>query len=330
MPQEVIHTGAPWHLSSATVIRLLGIGLLGVLIVRLDLTRVWDVLRTANVALILLAVVGVFPLIWVKTVRWQGILRAQAVRLAIWPALLAYFGSLFIGFLTPGRLGEFIKAIHVNRDCDISLTQAFSSVLADRLFDLYALLVVGSAGLLTLALEDAETFVLAGLVLLLTIPLALFLNNTGFSWLQRIGKRLGSPGRKLFSADGVLVGMRAGLCCLTFKWVLWAVILTVLAYGIFFGQCYLLARSLNLEVGFIPMMFAVACGSLITLVPISISGIGTREAAMIAYLNSAGVSAEAALSFSLLVFVTFYVAGGLIGALAWWIKPIPFTRSQDA
>ena len=134
---------------------------------------------------------------------------------------------------------------------------------------------------------------------------------------------------KFFAVDGLLADMRAGLRRLTFKWLVWAVLLTVLAYGIFFGQCYLLAQSLDLDVGFIPIMFAVAYGSLVTLVPISISGLGTREATMIAYLNSAGVNAEAALSFSLLVFVTFYVAGGVIGAVAWWLKPVPFTRPQD-
>jgi len=73
----------------------------------------------------------------------------------------------------------------------------------------------------------------------------------------------------------------------------------------------------------VPVTFAVALGSLITLLPISISRLGTRAAAMIAYLDTVGIPAEAALSFSLLVFVTFYVAGGLIGALAWWIKPVP-------
>ena len=43
---------------------------------------------------------------------------------------------------------------------------------------------------------------------------------------------------------------------------------------------------------------------------------------MVAYLGMVGVPAEVALSFSLLVFVTFYVAGGLMGALAWWVKPV--------
>jgi hypothetical protein len=44
---------------------------------------------------------------------------------------------------------------------------------------------------------------------------------------------------------------------------------------------------------------------------------------MITYLGKAGISPELSLGFSLLVFVTFYVAGGLIGAIAWFIKPVP-------
>ena len=328
MPQKV--TSSPFRLSfsSSALIRLLGVGLLIVLLARLDLARVWDVLRTADLKLVVLAIAGVIPLIWIKTVRWQGILRAQSIRVALWPALLAYFGSLFIGFLTPGRLGEFIKAVHINRDYGVSLAQAFSSVLADRLFDLYALLAVGSAALLTLALADREVIVLIGLVLLLTGPLVLFLNDASFGWFQCVGQRFGALGRRLFAAEGQLVDLRTGLRRLTVKWLLLAVVLTVLAYGVFFGQCYVLARALNLKIGFGSVVFAVALGSLITLVPVSISGLGTREAAMIAYLDTVGVDAEAALSFSLLVFVTFYVAGGLIGLLAWWIKPVPLTRSR--
>lgn len=66
----------------------------------------------------------------------------------------------------------------------------------------------------------------------------------------------------------------------------------------------------------------MALGSLVTLLPISISGLGTREVAIVGYLGTAGMPAEIALGFSLLVFATFYIAGGLMGAVAWWMKPV--------
>ncbi len=78
-----------------------------------------------------------------------------------------------------------------------------------------------------------------------------------------------------------------------------------------------------MDVGFMQITYAAAIGSLVTLLPVSISGLGTREAAIIAYLGAQGVTSEGALGFSLLVFFTFYIAGGIIGAAAWWVKPVP-------
>ena len=67
-------------------------------------------------------------------------------------------------------------------------------------------------------------------------------------------------------------------------------------------------------------------GSLVALLPISVAGLGTREAAIVAYLGAAGVSSETGLGLSLLVFLTFHVASGLMGAVAWWIRPIQLGR----
>lgn len=304
------------------LLRLLGIGLLIVLLTRLNLGRVLETLQQANFFLVMLAVLAVIPLIWLKTLRWQGLLRSQAVEFPIRPALLAYFGSLFIGFLTPGRLGEFVKAIHVSRDCEVPAAQAFSSVLGDRLFDLYTLLVVGGAALLNSTVGITEALELVASIVLLSLPLVVFLNNATFGLIQRFGLKLGSFGRKLFAPGGWLVEMRQSLRQ-TKSWALVAAALTILAYAVFFGQCYLLALALGIPVGPIHISCAVALGSLVTLLPVSISGLGTREAVIVVYLNALGVTEEKALAFSLLVFVTFYIAGGLMGAVAWCMKPIP-------
>lgn len=303
--------------------RLLGLILLVVLLTRLDLHQVYQTLRQANPFLMIVAVLAIVPLILVKTIRWQVILRSQDIRFPLWPAFLVYFGSLFIGLLTPGRLGEFVKAIHVSREGQVSSARAFSSVLADRLFDLYALLCVGGMALFTLTAGKGLGMVL-GAMTLITVPIMLFLNETTFGWLQRSGSKWGGGwlAQRLFGPTGWLQEIRDGLCQLTFAKLITTIGLTTLAYLIFFGQGYLLALALELPVGFGPISYAIALGSLVTLLPVSISGLGTREAAMIAYLSTFGVTAEAALSFSLLVFLIFYIGGGLMGAIAWWIKPV--------
>ncbi len=67
---------------SAGRLRLAGLVLLAVLIARLDLGEIREAMRAADPGLIALSVAGIVPLILIKTVRWQGLLRAQAIRLA--------------------------------------------------------------------------------------------------------------------------------------------------------------------------------------------------------------------------------------------------------
>jgi hypothetical protein len=312
-----------WSLRSLGLILLIG------LLFRVDLHQLVRLMQHAEVLPVIMALLLLLPLITIKTLRWQALLRAQSVHIRIQPALLAYFGSLFIGLLTPGRLGEFVKAVHVRQECGTPLTYAISSVFTDRLFDLYLLLIVGGAALFALAPGNIELGALIGSFVVVTLPLILFLNDYTFGWVQRDwlsrwqGSHIGRP-------ITWLIEVRSGMCMLSWPRLLSSSGLTMLAYGVFFGQCYLLARALDLDLSFIEVSYAVALGSLVTLIPISISGLGTREAAIIAYLGTLGISAEQALGFSLLVFLTFYLGSGLLGAVAWWIKPAPLTALHAA
>lgn len=277
--------------------------------------------RNLHKPLLLLVLVLHLPLMWFKALRWQHLLQAQRIQYGLRNAYLAYFGSMFIGLLTPGRLGEFVKAVHVTQDCGMPLTYAMSSVFSDRLFDLYLLLIVGGAAMLDLAPGGIAMPALLGSSMLVTIPVILFLDDSLFGYVQRATWLDRWRTTKIGWIGARVSEMRTGMRALSWRGMLWASILTILAYGVFFGQCYLLAQALQISASFAEVSFAVAIGSLITLVPISISGLGTREAVMIAYLGTLGISAEQALGFSLLVFLTFYLGGGLLGAIAWWIKP---------
>lgn len=315
-------------------LRLVGLVLLAALLWWIDLGKLAQVFRTANLSLVALAVAANLLLILLKTFRWQALMRPQDIHYNTSRAYLSYWGSIFIGFFTPGRVGEFVKATHVSQDCQVSWGRAFSSVLVDRLFDLYALLLVGAAALLALHESTGQIAIVLGSMAILTAPLGLFLTDRFFAPLQglviQLENRLWRENgflSKIFAEGGWLMELRQSLRQLTWPWLLWATFLTGLAYAVFFSQCYLLALALRLPVGFGAVLYSVALGSLVTLLPISISGLGTREATIIAYLGSAGTPPEAALSFSLLVFFTFYVAGGLIGAVAWWLKPVSLTRN---
>jgi uncharacterized protein (TIRG00374 family) len=301
--------------------RTIGLILLIVLLQRMDICYLLDTLKNADTGMVSFAMIMLIVLIGIKTLRWRMILRTLRISMSWRNAFLAYFASIFIGFLTPGRLGEFGRALYLRDDPYAKSGAGFSSVLADRLFDLYALLLIGSAAIFSLS--GRQYWLWTGLFFLVSLlPLVLFLNDVSFNWLKTFAGRLGRVGTRLFDPNGWLVGMRHGLLQMGKGILLISSILTVTAYLVYFTQCFLLSTALAIEVSFVSVMFAVALGSLVTLLPFSISGLGTREATIIAYMSTVGISAETALSFSFLVFVTFYVVGGVIGAMAWFVHPI--------
>jgi glycosyltransferase 2 family protein len=313
-----------------TWLRVFGPVLLVILLVQLDAHQILNTLSHANLYWVLFSTVLIFPLIAIKTIRWQLILQAQAIHYRFWPAYGAYFASLFIGFLTPGRLGEFTKALYVWKDSQdkqpVSVAQALSGVIADRLFDLGAVILLSVFAIAHLQ-PDQFTWVLIGSAfLLMGGGLLLFLNDRIYAHVQACGLKAGKIGAKLFAANGWVTEVRNSLNQIQGTYLLMTVLLTILAYALYFWQCYLLSMALNLPLNIFQVSYAIALGGLVTLLPISISGLGTREAVMVAYLGSWGISAEAALGFSLLVFITFYIGGSLLGAAAWLWRPTPILK----
>ena len=73
-------------------------------------------------------------------------------------------------------------------------------------------------------------------------------------------------------------------------------------------------------------MVCVSVAGAITLLPIPFSGLGTRDAILIALFAPLGLAAEQAVAYSTLFFLTFYVGGGTIGAVAWQLKPLEMRR----
>ena len=198
-------------MKSGNWIRWIGILLLIVLIWRVDFSDTLALLRKISLPLFALVMLLNIPQVFIKSYRWRGLLHAQKITYGVLPSFLSYFGSIFIGLLTPGRLGELIKAIHVSQDCNVSKSRALSSVLVDRLFDLYALLLVGGAALLSRSRSLSNIIALAESAAVLILPLVILLNGFLFHGLEKFAAKLGKWGRALFAPESWLVELRTAL-----------------------------------------------------------------------------------------------------------------------
>jgi uncharacterized protein (TIRG00374 family) len=303
--------------------RLLGVALVALLLVRADLSGVADTLGDAHVGGLLIAFALLFPLVLLKSLRWQLILAVQGVRLGTVPAYLSYMGSMFLGVVTPGRVGEFARIFHVTEEHGVSRTFAFSSVLADRLFDLYLLLILGALALAAITGGGGRVAIIVAIAVGGGIPLVAVFSDTAFGWIlvpvAWVRKRTGKLPWRIFD---LLVEVRKGLRAVTGPALAASAVLTAAAYALFFTQAYLIARAAGIDSSFVTVALVIALGSLVAILPVSISGLGTRDAVIVAYLGTDGVQGDSALGFSILIFLVFVVGSGLIGAAAWLAKPV--------
>jgi uncharacterized protein (TIRG00374 family) len=311
-------------------LRLVGIVILAYLLLfRVDRHALRELAVHTSPWLLLLATLINAPVIFIKSERWRLLLRAQRLRYGRAPALKAFVASQYVGIITPGRVGDLTRVVYLRRDLGLSLGAGAPSVIADRLLDLYFLLAVGFVA----CLRFGVGFSLVGLVgagVIATLP-ALILVPGVVDRLERVGlvarvlRRFGRAAPQGDAADRASSAMdftQAARALLSWRLV-GGLVLTVVGYAGTFLQVLLLARALRLDVGFIDLSLMTAAANLLALVPISISGIGTRDAALAFLFARLGQSPDAGIALSLAILLTAWLPMAIVGFFAFELWPPP-------
>jgi uncharacterized protein (TIRG00374 family) len=300
-------------------LRVIGIGILLWVVSRVDLARCWDLIKNLNLLYFSAALLLSLPLLLMKAYRWKFLLRMQGIEYPFKEAFLVYVGSIYIGLITPARLGEYAKVFYIKYDRDISLGKAFSSVLADRFLDFVFLIIVAVMGSVTY--YDRQ-WLYPALLLLLVVILAggFFFKNMVQMFSSFLFKMIGR------TWEGVHLQMNDFLKGISdmVRWECsYALFLTVVSYGLFFVRLYLIACSLDITIGFMNFIYFMSIMSLAVLLPITIAGLGTREGTLIFLFSTISIPQEVSLSFSLLILLAVNLWTGLLGFIAWSVKPLP-------
>ncbi len=80
-------------------------------------------------------------------------------------------------------------------------------------------------------------------------------------------------------------------------------IMTFLVYMSYLLACFFDAKTFNIEINFFYLVFVYTLASLITVIPISVNGLGTREALIIFLLHFKHIENERAFALSIFAFI---------------------------
>lgn len=299
MSSVLAHSPAPRRMGAAGWWRLAATALLlGILFVMVDLAALGRVVAAARVDL-LLVMLALFVLERVfAAYRWLILLRVAEAGVRFWPVLRVTFVSNFLGAFLPGTVGIEVLRVHGLTRLLADLPLALTSVLVERLCGSLTLLIWIALGLLLapIALPAALTVLVAlGLGGFAATLVALF-----HPWPRRLAKRL--------SAALGLGRLRDGLESFERRLDWYARRPRALAVSLALAFAFQLLRIATMAIGAValgievsPLLFLliVPVTILITHLPISIGGIGPRQASYVALLGLAGVAPEPALALGL-------------------------------
>ena len=119
---------------------LLGLVLFIIILSKSNLSGIFQNIKNINPFYLILASLVSFPMLFNKALCWNYIKRQQGIKYNLKNSFLMYCSGLYIGILTPGRLGEIAKALYLKKD-GYSTGKSLVSAILDRLTDFVFLLI---------------------------------------------------------------------------------------------------------------------------------------------------------------------------------------------
>ena len=283
--------------------RLIGPFVLLTLLLQLDIKATARVLLELPLGLIILAYLLFIPSLLLRTLRWRVLMAPQGIRLGFWESVNIYALAIFVGTVTPGRLGEFIKTLYLRQKGN-SFGSSFFSVFLDRMYDVIFLSIFGSGALSAFFLVGEKaasiiTWIIFG-VSLGVVVLWFLAHGNRKEYIVKVIMAVIPPSQKVrivASLQDFSMGFRrAKPTALGY-----AFLLTCLAWTANYSAIYLFGVAMGFDISFFAMAGIAAICALVTMLPISVMGLGTRDAALILMLGRYGISETTALAFSILI-----------------------------
>ncbi|HHX41163.1 MAG TPA: flippase-like domain-containing protein [Armatimonadetes bacterium] len=293
-----------------------GVAVLAYLFSQLQGGEVAAALRSLDaplwIAAVALYLVGQAVCAW----KWGLLACALGMRRPYHSLLAFYCGGMFANLFLPTTVGGDIGRAAAIAPPDGTLGRGVISVLGDRGTGFIALLLLAGAGVL---MEPG-------------LPAWIRLGTLGGAVLALAGSAMALAAPELFRRLGKPLHGAILACRPPALWVPVAVVsllfqvLTVVVH-------ILLGRALGLEIPLGTYVLASTLVAIVAMAPISINGLGTRDAAYVYFLGLAQVPQESGLAFALSWLALILVSGAIGGLVFSLLAPGQmtfFTRRAPA
>ncbi|MCH7517564.1 MAG: flippase-like domain-containing protein [Candidatus Dadabacteria bacterium] len=228
---------------------------------------------------------------YVASYRLKFFSNMQGLAISMFQAFEINVSTLFYGLFLPGGnlTGGVIKFYKLSRK-DNKLSEALVALTLDRVFATLALCILGLFFWMLSIPEDSNLLVLSMVIILL--GLAGFCIFVFFDRDHRVIKWLMSLVNKVYVSPKLnrFIQSLSGLGRIPLRSLILMITISIASQLLNVLVFFLLLKSIDLDVSFVSIGWIRSVVVLVTMIPISISGMGLREGAFILLLGAFGVS----------------------------------------
>ncbi|WP_108867116.1 lysylphosphatidylglycerol synthase transmembrane domain-containing protein [Aquimarina aquimarini] len=290
-------------------LKFFGLILLFVLIYKIGWEETFDSIKKVSFVHLLVAIGILWIALYLKSMRWKIVSISYGIPLKGFKAFKVFFIGLFLANITPGKLGDFARLLYIKDDLP-SQKIGWSSLVMDRLFDLLCLMFFSALALVyyqvnfkLLKLADNHWFIVFWGLAIVFVFLGIF-------WLRKKIINIIRPWWDAFNAHDL--GWSTGG-----KSLLLTCMSMVLIYGVF----NYMAWAMHIEIDHLGLFLGTFVLGVLSLLPITVLGIGVRETSLVVIFQLYKLPAEDAIALSLIIFLLQLISF-IPGAIWFYLSPI--------
>lgn len=286
----------------------------------IDFDQLLNIFLQLEAEYLLLAVVCVPIVVIIRSLRWFYILQSNQISYPIFTCFKICFVEN-VAMVVVSTIGTFIKVSYLKRD-GYGLLRPVLTIIEEKYFDYLFPLLIGmtSAVLIGIAIEpEISLLVLFATTWLLFFPLRKSIDILKSRFLPgRLNKLILEKGWDL---SKYLADIKKNLDFRNY-------ILTIAGFIFYYFSIYFLCLGLSIDLRFSEVVLIVTVTTVISLIPISFFGIGSRDIGLLAAFNLFNQPAEEAIALSMALLLLRVITIGL-GAVFWYTDPPPFIELKS-
>ena len=288
--------------------------LLFIVLKSINLKELTILLKNLDIIYIVLAIISIYLGIFISSLKWKILLSEQKINVNLKEVFSAYYYGMFFNNFLPSTIGgDFMRAKIISNKRR-RLSKVLVSVLFDRYLGIMALSFLALMGSVSsMRLGYPPTITIFGVSFFL---FTLLITIIFFKYNLKLKERLFSD-----EIDKFLLNFYNSLRKYKklSKGIINSVILSFIFQGISILCTIFIVKSLGLEISLGYLFLIIPLVSLFSMIPLSINGIGLREASYVFFFSKLNLSATSALTVSFLTF-SILVIVSLIGGIIFTIK----------